>query len=194
MLWNSWPNLNVYNQGKLCIYLNFLNKLECFKGISTTEKNRITKHKKIIIFQMFEIANQLLACLYLAQWKSGNTFSFLNVNEVGLFLTLRCLCNKIWNFSSCVQFDMLLLCCIYLWDTNLNTWRKLTYPCMAMYYSTFIFMVNCYFTQTYEEYELLNFEEHKQEFQIWNLTVMWQGIDAYNFQAYICCSKWICSF
>jgi len=44
---------------------------------------------------------------------------------------------------------------------------------MAMYYSTFIFMVNCYFIQTYEdEYELLNFEEHKQEFQIQNLTIM----------------------
>ena len=62
---------------------------------------------------------------------------------------------------------------------------------MAMYYSSFIFIVNCYFTQTYEdEYELLNFGEHKQKFQILKLTVMWQGIDVYNFQAYICCSKW----
>ena len=34
-------------------------------------------------------------------------------------------------------------------------------------------MVNYYFTQTYEdEYKHLNFEEHKGEFQMQNLTVM----------------------
>ena len=43
-----------------------LYKLECFLGISTTERNRITTI--IVIFHVFEIANQLLArhSLYLA--------------------------------------------------------------------------------------------------------------------------------
>ena len=41
-----------------------------------------------------------------------------------------------------------------------------------MYYSLLIFVVTHYFTQTYEdEYKHLNFEEHKDEFQMQNLTV-----------------------
>ena len=45
-------------------------KLECFIGISTTEKNRITTGE-------FKIANQLLAyhSLYLAPSLNGNTLS-----------------------------------------------------------------------------------------------------------------------
>jgi len=123
---------------------------------------------------MFEIANQPLAChlLYLAQWMGGNTFSFSNVNEVGLFLLLRCLYRK-------QNMELLFLCLTryVTWDTRLNTWIEIIYPCALMNnYSTFIFLVNCYFTQTYDdEYELLNVEEHKQEFQIQNRTVMWQA-------------------
>ena len=42
-----------------------------------------------------------------------------------------------------------------------------------MYLFIFVFMVMCYFKQTYEdEHKHLNFEEHKKEFEMQNLTVM----------------------
>ena len=42
-----------------------------------------------------------------------------------------------------------------------------------MYLFVFIFMVMCYFTQTCEdEHKQLNFEEHKEEFEMQSLTVM----------------------
>ena len=42
-----------------------------------------------------------------------------------------------------------------------------------MYFFVFIFMVTCYFTQTYEdEHKHLNFEEHNEEFEMRNLTVL----------------------
>ena len=44
--------------------------------------------------------------------------------------------------------------------------------CM-MYLIAFIFMVKSYFTQTYEdEHKHLNFEKHKEEFEMQSLTVM----------------------
>ena len=49
--------------------------MECFIGISTTEKNR-KKTKNYDDFYRL-IANQLL---YLAPWMNGNALSFWNVN------------------------------------------------------------------------------------------------------------------
>ena len=41
-----------------------------------------------------------------------------------------------------------------------------------MYLFAFIFMVMCYFKSYEDEHKQLNFEEHKEEFEMQSLTVM----------------------
>ena len=57
-----------------------------------------------------------------------------------------------------------------------------------MYLFVFIFMVMCYFTQTCEdEDKQLNFEEHKEEFEMQSLTVMdLSRAETQMFQDHIC--------
>ena len=113
--------------------LIILCKLECFIGISTTKKNRITARENHEHFsRVFEIANQLLTCrsLYLGPWMNGNAFTFWNVNEVG-FLSVRCLHNKLnhtW-FLGDMEF---LFAEISSWTLQ-EIFRISAHPCIILY-------------------------------------------------------------
>ena len=81
-----------FNSVETCTLKYFLlYKLECFIGISSTEKNSITTLKNDDNFlRVFEMANPLLThySLCLAPWVNGNgfEFSFWNVNVRKVFI------------------------------------------------------------------------------------------------------------
>ena len=48
----------------------------------------------------------------------------------------------IWNFSSCVHFDIALACCPHLLAVELNTLRDIPYLCTPMYCSLCVLLAS----------------------------------------------------
>ena len=107
---------------------NSLYKLECWIGISTTEKDLHTW--KIVILRVFEIANQLLTqhSLYWVLWMNGNVFSTVSPE-----LNDQVLISKATGYLTCFLFSLI------LWDVKFNTQREIPHLCVPLYYSCHYF-------------------------------------------------------
>jgi len=127
----------------LTIYYIF--KLECFIGISSTEKIIVSLHMKncdnLMFFEMPINYWHITHNFYLAPQMNGDNFCFWKVNEVD-FLLVRCLIynkkNNTWLFGD-MEYLFLFLCLvrtceILRWSLK-EKFHVSTCPCIILYYT-----------------------------------------------------------